>query len=191
MHAPLRHGTGTDRQEGSGARRIGHRSHGGVPRHALVTPADSRGPAPSSQVEGIYTGMRRLAEQFGISLAGGESSGLPSDGMIISVALTGEVRKGRPSSRQHRPCGRPDCRHGRAGRQLPPRHTTFVFAQSQEGGILAASGLVTAMMDLSDGLGADLPRPAAALRAGIEAREELLPVRQGFTAAQAVADGED
>lgn len=45
---------------------------GGVPRHALVTlliHADR----PVSQVEGIYTGMRRLAEQFGISLAGGEA----------------------------------------------------------------------------------------------------------------------
>lgn len=47
------------------------------------------------------------------------------------------------------------------------------------------------MMDLSDGLGADLPRLAAASGLGFRVQEELLPVRQGFTAAQAVADGED
>lgn len=47
------------------------------------------------------------------------------------------------------------------------------------------------MMDLSDGLGTDLPRLAAASGLGFRVQEELLPVRQGFTAAQAVADGED
>uniref|UniRef100_UPI00265D5FCA AIR synthase related protein n=1 Tax=uncultured Akkermansia sp. TaxID=512294 RepID=UPI00265D5FCA len=51
---------------------------GGTPLHALVTllvHADR----PVSQVEGIYRGMGRLAQQFGISIAGGESSGLPED----------------------------------------------------------------------------------------------------------------
>jgi thiamine-monophosphate kinase len=47
------------------------------------------------------------------------------------------------------------------------------------------------MMDLSDGLGTDLPRLAAASGLGFRIHEELLPVRPGFTAAQAVGDGED
>lgn len=163
---------------------------GGVPRHALVTlliHADR----PVSQVEGIYTGMRRLAEQFGISLAGGESSGLPSDGLIISVALTGEVPEGKAVLRSTAHAGDLIAVTGVLGGSFPTAHHLTFTPRVREGGILAASGLVTAMMDLSDGLGADLPRLAAASGLGFRVQEELLPVRQGFTAAQAVADGED
>ena len=67
---------------------------GGTPLHALVT-LFVHADRPVSQVEGIYRGMGRLARQFGISIAGGESSGLPEDGLIISVALTGEVAEGK------------------------------------------------------------------------------------------------
>ena len=67
---------------------------GGTPLHALVT-LFVHADRPISQVEGIYRGMGRLARQFGISIAGGESSGLPADGLIINVALTGEVEEGK------------------------------------------------------------------------------------------------
>lgn len=163
---------------------------GGVPRHALVTlliHADR----PVSQVEGIYMGMRNLAEQFGISLAGGESSGLPSDGLIISVALTGEIPEGKAILRSTAQAGDLIAVTGVLGGSFPTGHHLAFTPRVREGGILAASGLVTAMMDLSDGLGTDLPRLAAASGLGFRVQEELLPVRQGFTAAQAVADGED
>lgn len=163
---------------------------GGVPRHALVTlliHADR----PVSQAEGIYRGMGRLAEQFGISLAGGESSGLPSDGLIISVSLTGEVPEGRAILRSTAQPGDLIAVTGVLGGSFPTEHHLTFTPRVREGGILAASGMVTAMMDLSDGLGTDLPRLAAASGLGFRVREELLPVRQGFTAAQAAGDGED
>lgn len=163
---------------------------GGVPRHALVTlliHADR----PVSQVEGIYRGMRGLAEQFGISVAGGESSGLPGDGLVISVALTGEVKKGKAVLRSTARPGDLVAVTGTLGGSFPTGHHLTFTPRIREGGILAASGLVTAMMDLSDGLGTDLPRLAAASRLGFRVREEWLPVRPGFTAAQAIGDGED
>ena len=46
-------------------------------------------------------------------------------------------------------------------------------------------------MDLSDGLGADLPRLARASRVGFEIDEAALPRNRGCTAAQAISDGED
>ena len=47
------------------------------------------------------------------------------------------------------------------------------------------------MMDLSDGLGADLPRLARASGVGFELDEAALPLNPGCTTKQAISDGED
>jgi thiamine-monophosphate kinase len=47
------------------------------------------------------------------------------------------------------------------------------------------------MMDLSDGLGADLPRLARASGVGFEVDEAALPLNRGCTIRQAISDGED
>lgn len=80
---------------------------------------------------------------------------------------------------------------GVLGGSFPTGHHLSFIPRVREGGVLAASGLATAMMDLSDGLGTDLPRLAAASGLGFRIHAELLPVRPGFTAAQAAGDGED
>lgn len=136
---------------------------------------------PVSQVEGIYRGMGRLARQFGISIAGGESSGLPEDGLIISVALTGEVAEGKAVLRSTARAGDLLAVTGVLGGSFPTGHHLSFIPRVREGGVLAASGLATAMMDLSDGLGTDLPRLAAASGLGFRIHAELLPVRPGFT----------
>ena len=50
---------------------------------------------------------------------------------------------------------------------------------------------VSAMMDLSDGLGRDLPRLAAASGTGYSVDTDRLPLTPGCSAAQALGDGED
>jgi thiamine-monophosphate kinase len=47
------------------------------------------------------------------------------------------------------------------------------------------------MMDLSDGLGSDLPRLARASKVGFEIDRETLPRNPGCTIEQAISDGED
>jgi thiamine-monophosphate kinase len=47
------------------------------------------------------------------------------------------------------------------------------------------------MMDVSDGLGADLPRLARASRCGFEVWPDALPCTKGRTVVQALSDGED
>lgn len=163
---------------------------GGTPLHALVT-LFAHADRPVSQIEGIYRGMGRLARQFGISIAGGESSGLPEDGLIINVALTGESPEGKAVLRSTAQAGDLIAVTGVLGGSFPSGHHLSFTPRVKEGGILAASGVATAMMDLSDGLGTDLPRLAASSGLGFRIHEELLPVRPGFTAAQAAGDGED
>ena len=50
---------------------------------------------------------------------------------------------------------------------------------------------IHAMMDLSDGLGADLPRLAKASGVGFALEEEALPRTRGCSIADAINDGED
>jgi thiamine-monophosphate kinase len=47
------------------------------------------------------------------------------------------------------------------------------------------------MMDLSDGLGADLPRLARASKVGFEIELENLPIARGATIGNAISEGED
>ena len=47
------------------------------------------------------------------------------------------------------------------------------------------------MMDLSDGLGADLPRFARASKVGFDIQLENLPVARGATIDNAISEGED
>jgi thiamine-monophosphate kinase len=47
------------------------------------------------------------------------------------------------------------------------------------------------MMDLSDGLGADLPRLARASKVGFNIQLENLPVTRGATIENAISEGED
>lgn len=105
---------------------------GGTPLHALVT-LFVHADRPVSQVEGIYRGMGRLARQFGISIAGGESSGLPEDGLIISVALTGEVAEGKAVLRSTARAGDLLAVTGVLGGSFPTGAPSFLHSTGQGG----------------------------------------------------------
>lgn len=164
---------------------------GGIPEHALITLLchPSR---PVELLEGIYRGMGALARQFGISLAGGETSGLPYDGLVINVALTGRVEHGQAILRSGGSPGDLIFVSGVLGGSFPSGwHLVFEPRVELARGLLEAGIRPSAMMDLSDGLGTDLPRLAAASGCGFEIDESKLPCRPGFSTRAAVSHGED
>ncbi len=160
---------------------------GGVPRHALVTlvlPTDLE----VAFVEGVYQGMGKLADEFGISIVGGETT--RGTQIVISVALTGQVRPGRCVLRSTALDGDAILVTGRLGGSIHGHHFTF------QPRLELAQWLVEhhkphAMMDLSDGLGKDLPRLAAASGLEFVIDPGALPCTPGCTATQAWGDGED
>ena len=161
---------------------------GGEPRHALVTifsPPD----LDLGYWADFYKGIRKAARRFGVVIAGGEMSRQPH-GIAVSVALTGVAPGGRFVRRSG---GRPGDLlfvTGRLGGSIAGHHLDFV-PRLNEGRWLAGKARASAMMDVSDGLGSDLPRLARACGCGFEVELESLPLRKGSDIHAALTDGED
>ena len=160
---------------------------GGSPHHALITLLSPPDLDPGYWVE-FYKGIRKAARKFQVSIAGGEMSRQPR-GIAVSIALTGSVA-GRFVARGGGKPGDALFVTGRLGGSLAGHHLDFV-PRLQEGRWLARSKAVHAMMDLSDGLGSDLPRLARASGCGFDVDPAALPLRKGSDTRQALTDGED
>ena len=162
---------------------------GGRPLHALITLA-LPGSATLAYARGIYTGLGRAAERFGVRIVGGETARSPTVA-FISVALTGTVDPKHTAARSGGKPGHLVYVTGRLGGSFASgKHFDFV-PRLQEAQWLAARFPVSAMMDLSDGLARDLPRLAVASGTGYQVDVEKLPVTPGCGIAQALGDGED
>ena len=163
---------------------------GGLPRHVLVTIAVGE-EREVAEVEGWYTGMQAAADTFGCGIVGGETSSLPKAGGIISVALVGSVEPRNCICRSGANLGDVVAVTGRLGGSFESgRHLDFV-PRISEARFLVENVELSAMMDLSDGLGSDLPRLAEASGVGFRIDPENLPLHDRVSIEQAVGDGED
>ncbi len=162
---------------------------GGKPAYALVTLA-LPGSASVEYATGIYAGIGRAAREFGVEVVGGETARSPGP-CFLSVTLTGSVRRDRAVTRAG---GRPGDRlfvTGRLGGSFASGRHLHFRPRLAEARWLVARFPVRAMMDLSDGLAADLPRMAEAGGTGFAVDAGCLPCSEGCTVAQALGDGED
>ena len=160
----------------------------GVPRFALVTLIVPAGKTVA-WVKRLYQGMSKAARAFDVAIVGGETSDITGPA-VISVSVTGFVEKKRWVSRAGGRVGDDLFVTGRLGGSLAGRHLAFV-PRIEESRWLTAHFKVHAMMDLSDGLGSDLPRLARASKLGFEIDHAALPLNRGCTVEDAVSDGED
>ncbi len=160
----------------------------GVPQFALVTlilPAATT----AAWTKALYVGLTKAADAFDVAIVGGETSRIDGPA-AISISLAGRVEKDRWISRDGGKAGDLIFVTGRLGGSLRGRHLNFI-PRVHEARWLTAHFQVNAMMDLSDGLGADLPRLARASQVGFEIDEAAIPRTRGCTVAQAISDGED
>ena len=161
---------------------------GGRPMDALVTIAV----APQVRLRwlrGVYSGLRKAAQRYDVNLVGGETSRSPGPA-FISVALTGIVEKRRALLRSGGKPGDFLYVTGQLGGSIRGKHLRFE-PRLAEALWLADHFAINAMIDLSDGLGSDLPRLAKASSTGFEIDRERLPLSKGCSIEQAISDGED
>jgi len=159
-----------------------------VPQFALITliaPEQTK----VEWVDELYRGLRRAAKRFKVSIVGGETSGIPGP-VAISVSVVGFVERDRCVSRRGGKVGDDLFVTGRLGDALKRKHLQFV-PRIAESRWLTKNFSIHAMMDLSDGLGADLPRLARASRVGFAIAMENLPLARGAKIDDAISEGED
>lgn len=160
----------------------------GVPQFALVTlivPAERT----LAWTKKIYRGLENAARAFGVAIVGGETSDIKGPA-VISVSVSGFVEKDRWVGRSGGKANDELFVTGRLGGSLRGRHLRFA-PRIEEARWLTRNFPIHAMMDLSDGLGADLPRLARASGVGFEVDENAIPRQRGCSVTQAISDGED
>jgi thiamine-monophosphate kinase len=159
-----------------------------VPQFALITlivPQQTR----VAWVQRLYHGLGRAADRFKVRIVGGETSNTQGP-IAISVTVIGFVEKSRAASRRGGRSGDDLFVTGRLGGALKRKHLKFV-ARITESRWLTQNFSIHAMMDLSDGLGADLPRLARSSKVGFDIQMENLPLARGATIDNAISEGED
>jgi thiamine-monophosphate kinase len=181
---------------------------GGRPRWALVALACPEGTS-GAEIEAFYEGALALARAHDVTIVGGDTSASPA-GWIVNVTLLGDAVQPRLRSTAgagdavavtgalgRSAAGLAVLERGSAPGGVGAAHLAEVTAahlrprpRVREGEWLAAAGGVTAMMDVSDGLGIDLPRLLAESGAGARVDVDRLPI-DAATQAVAAALGAD
>ena len=160
----------------------------GLPRFALITLLAPRSTG-QRWVMDLYRGMARAAWAFDVAIVGGETSRIDGP-LAVSVSVAGWVEEERWVSRGGGKTGDALFVTGTLGGSIRGRHLKFM-PRIREARWLTKHFKIHAMMDLSDGLGADVPRLATASGLGWDLDEEAIPRTRGCSLAQAISDGED
>jgi thiamine-monophosphate kinase len=168
------------------------------PLYALMTVC---GP-PDTDVDLLYRGVAEATEAYACPVVGGDLVGAPN--LVIAVAVAGETGHRRPVLRAGAMPGdrvfvtgrlggsAAGLRLLREGRIRPDDPLAIAhrrpIARLDEGRAARAAG-ATAMVDVSDGLAADLGHLAR--ESGVGVALDAVPVATGATLADALGGGED
>lgn len=173
---------------------------GGDPCWALVTVTG----ADHDEIRSLYAGVAEASLRFGCPVVGGDLTAGP--GLVVTVALVGSCDGGPVLRSGARPgdevwvtgplgASSAGLRHLRSnGRAVPGGAAGLARAHARpwprlaEGRAARAAG-ATAMIDVSDGLAADVGHISRESGVGISLDE--VPVAEGATADDALAGGED
>jgi thiamine-monophosphate kinase len=140
-----------------------------LPAAAVVSVALPRGSGFDYARE-LYLGLRDAADPFDCPIVGGDT-GTWDGKLAVTVTILGRSDGVEPITRIGARPGDGIYVTGRLGGSILGRHMTF-SPRVREGRALAASGVVTSMIDLSDGLSRDLPR----ICAGALLEESAIPI---------------
>ena len=161
---------------------------GGLPTHAVV----SLGVPKTLRVDfvkDVYRGMNALAREFEVSIVGGDT--IASDKIIINVALLGKADPARLVLRSGANEGDKIFVTGPLGRSLATgKHLSFT-PRIQESQFLSKRFKPTAMIDITDGLVADLSHILEQSNVGAILYQARIPYRDKAMLNEALYDGED
>ncbi len=168
---------------------------GGAPLWILV---DLVAPAatPVARIRGLYAGLIGAAKKWRLGILGGDTA--EGDTLELHITGVGRLPRGTAVLRSGARAGdRLYVTGALGGAYLPgSRHHLLFEPRLEAGRFLASRKFATAMMDLSDGLAADLPRLLDASRRGVRLDAAALPLSRAARRTEhplhhALCDGED
>lgn len=155
-------------------------------------------PETYAEADALFDAMARWARHWGCPLVGGDIAtwGRSNDGRLaLTVAVVGEAHAARGAVRRSgaRPGDGVYVTGAIGGSLASGRHLRFEPRLREAWALAAALGdALHAMIDLSDGLGIDAARLAAASGARVRLEAGRIPLHTGAGPWQrAIADGED
>jgi len=154
---------------------------GGRPLHLLVTVAAP----PGTDLDRLFDGVAEAAQAYICPVVGGDLT--TADTLVVTVAVTGTV-DGTPVTRSGASPGESIYVTGPLGAAAASGWTRRPTARVAEGVDARGAG-ATAMIDVSDGLVADLGHIAD--ESGVGFALDEVPVAPGATLEQALTGGED
>lgn len=130
---------------------------GGTPRW-LLTDVTAAPDTPADKVSALYAGLEKAARHFHVSIVGGDLA--EARELQVHIVALGTCPRGTAVLRSTARPGDLLLVTGRLGASWADGnlHQFTFLPRLAQGRWLAQNGYATAMMDLSDGLGADLPR---------------------------------
>jgi thiamine-monophosphate kinase len=171
---------------------------GCLPAAAVTTAALPKG-IGLEYAKDLYRGLREAGDVFECVIVGGDTASWDGK-LVLTVTILGRSAGVKPVTRSGAKAGDEIYVTGPLGGSILGRHMTFE-PRVALGRMLAATGRVTAMIDLSDGLSRDLQHICRQSGVGAVLTAELIPVhsdavmlsgRDGWPALEhALNDGED
>ena len=160
----------------------------GIPIAAVVSVAL---PKENGRVlaEELYLGLREVADAFGVAIVGGDTNSWDGP-LAISVTVLGEATARGPVLRSGAKPGDWLLVTGPLGGSIRGKHLTFT-PRVKEALLLHEHANLHAMIDISDGLAADLNHILEESRCGAVLVAESVPRSPDATLQQALGDGED
>ena len=160
----------------------------GLPRYCLVSlaiPSDM----PLDTLDDFYSGLLKLASEFGVELIGGDTNA--SEKFICDVCVIGEVEKKFLVRRDGAKAGDGIFVTGSLGGSIKGKQYDFV-PRVKEARILVKNFKVNSMIDVSDGLSSDLRHITDASKAGAVIYSDSIPISQNADSKKdALSGGED
>ena len=161
---------------------------GGVPKFAVIS-VGLPGSLDLKYADGLYKGIKKAADGFGVDLVGGDTVG--SKKIVINIALTGEVENKNLTLRSGAKENDAIFITGYIGGSIKIKHLNFT-PRLKEARYLVKNFKINSMIDVSDGLLADLGHILKESGRGAIIYERAVPIsKNASNFNSAVRDGED